>query len=161
MKLKAALARVLGTAAIFAVLAFASLAFTSSAAEAHAGHGYEAAAPIASWAELSELVAEVDTAAILAGKSAFDPISREQDLNGHDMAELRSLPDVTPHRDLLVCGPGCCNGAPSHCSPALALGTDVSITPPLGVNAPRRDQGVLGIAGCDPEGIRKPPRTFA
>lgn len=151
MNLKTALAQVLGVAAILVALAFAP-----SAAQAHAGHVHKGSAPVAASVALPVLTVSVDTLPVLSGQTLHDQI-----LHDHGAAELRTAPDVIPATERGICGQGCCNGAPCHGGAACTLGPDISVLLPHDSGQSLIGRNVPGIAGHDPEGLRKPPRTFA
>jgi hypothetical protein len=156
MNLKAAWAQVFGVAAILVALAFAP-----SAAQAHAGHVYKGAAPIAVSVALPVLAMSVDTMSISTMSVLSDTTSHDQASHDHDAAELRTAPDVMPAAERAVCGQGCCSGAPCHGGTACTLGPEFSFLLPQDNGQSLPVWTVQGITGCDPEGIRKPPRTFA
>lgn len=155
MNLKAALAKVFGVAAIFAVLAFAS-----TAAEAHAGHVHTGSAPVAAALVLPVPAISVDKPSMLFDQALHDQASHDQALHDHHGAELRAAPDTVPAGDRAVCNQSCCTSAPCHSRAACTLGQDLSIVLPHDAGVNLRAWNVLGIAGCDPEGIRKPPKSF-
>lgn len=156
MNLRTVLAQVLGVVAIAAALAFAP-----SAAQAHAGHHHTGSAPIAAALVLPVLAVSVDRLSMPFDQSAHDQTAHDQALHDHDGAELRAAPDSVPAGDRAACNQNCCCSAPCHSSTACTLGQDLSIVLPHDAGVSLRAWNVLGIALCDPEGIRKPPKSVA
>lgn len=146
MNLRTAWAQVFGVAAILVALAFAP-----SAAQAHAGHVHTGSAPVAASVDLPSPAVSVDTLSVRPDRTLLD----------HDAAELWTAPDAVPAAQPGVCGQGCCTGAPCHGCTACTLGPDISFLLPADAGESLMVWNVTGIAGCDPEGIRKPPKFFA
>jgi hypothetical protein len=156
MNLRAALAKVFGMAAIFAVLAFAS-----TAAEAHGGHVHAGSAPVVLALQAPAQAVSIDNLSARLEQALHDSTRYGDSLHDHGTAELRSAPATVPADDRAGCIQSCCAGAPCHSGAAYALGSEFSVVLP-------RDAGIglavgtaPGIAGHDPEGLRKPPKSFA
>jgi hypothetical protein len=131
----------IGAAAVLLALALAP-----SPAEAHAGHRHQQDAGIAKAAAATTSEVSCPSAA-----KALSP------------AELRSfstLPLVDADADVPCLGAGCCNGAAcSACSAVVAPDGPPDVYPATYFsfdfsNAPAR-------SGLGPDGIRRPPRSFA
>lgn len=152
MNLRTAWTQVFGVAAILV----AALAFAPSAAQAHAGHVHKGSVAVAASVATTGPAVSVDQVSVLPDQAVHD-----QALHAHEVAELRTAPDVIPAAEPGVCGQGCCTGAPCHSCTACTLGSELVFLLPHNAGESLVVWTVTGIAGCDPEGIRKPPRTFA
>jgi hypothetical protein len=161
MSLRTALARVFGVAALLAALAFAP-----SVAEAHAGHVHKSSGAVAASVALPGPAVFVAKISALPDHAVHDQAVHDQTLHDHMVhdqaaAELRTAADVVPSGEPGVCGQGCCTGAPCHSCTACTLSPDTTFVLPLDAGENLIVWNVTGVAGCDPDGIRKPPRTFA
>ena len=137
MILKAQVIRVLGAAVLLI-----ALSLVPSMANAHAGHAH-ALSPAASATQLGDAGMSSGTVAAIALKAEF------------------SAGGITPDRPLgSACGGGCCSGAP--CTACVGM---VLIELP-GIGLPISAASIVMIdiwptASRDPEGLRKPPKSFA